>query len=455
MTAPFTPRTRFASPSGMTLRVFRALSIFGSVEFLTVLCNLVRNKLLSLWVGPVGVGLMSILSSALEMLSTVSSLGIRQSAVKEIASPLADPYTPRHVSRVTLWLALAGALLTLILAWPLSIATWGDASHTPLFIFLAIAVAASVLTQGNRAVMQGLGALSTLARASIWGVAGGLLVSVPLYFFFGINGVLPSVIAVSLIVAIASRIGARRSLPPLSPAPRSTRPATLPLLRLGFWLTLSAAAALVSSYAVTVVINRIADTATVGLFQAGHTLVDRYGGIIFTAIAMEFYPRLVANIHSPRRTRLIVNHEISLILAILIPALPLFLILLPVILPLLFSDSFLPALPYAVWALPGMIFRAASWCLAYIIIARGDGRLYLSVELASSLLFVILSVLGFHIDGLRGLGIAYSLWYLAYLIITAAISRFHYHIGFSTRAIFLLPLAFSAWALTLCVVYLL
>lgn len=452
----------------MTLRVLRALSLFGSVESLTIICNLIRTKLLSLWVGPLGVGLLAILGSALDLLSTISSLGIRQSAVNDIASPRALPDVPSLVTRLTRWLALLGAALTILLAWPLSLATWGDTSHAWLFVILAVAVAASVITQGARAVMQGLGTLRLLAATSVWGVAIGLLVSIPLFRFFGIHGVLPSVIAVTLATAVAASIGSRRaqlSTPHSSlPTPDSSLPTPhsslltpnsqlLPrarhLLRLGAWLTLSSAVTLLSSYLVTVIVNRLASTSGVGIFQAGYTLVDRYGGVIFTAIAMEFYPRLVANIHSPRRTGLILNHEISLLLAILLPAIPVFLLLLPYILPLLFSSQFLPALPYASWALPGMLFRAASWCIGFLIIARADGRLYLWVELSSSILYVLLSVSGYLIDGFRGMGIAYSLWYLIYFIITAAISRFHYRLPLSPRVTTLMLFSFAAWALTL------
>ncbi|MDE6268879.1 MAG: hypothetical protein K2M04_07355, partial [Muribaculaceae bacterium] len=211
-----------SSPSAMTLRVLRALSLFGSVESLTIICNLIRTKLLSLWVGTVGVGLLAILGSALDLLSTISSLGIRQSAVNDIASPRALPDVPSLVTRLTRWLALLGAALTVLLAWPLSIATWGDTSHAWLFIILAVAVAASVITQGSRAIMQGLGTLRLLASTSVWGVAVGLLVSIPLFRFLGIHGVLPSIIAVTLATAIAASVGSRRAQLSALPSPLST-----------------------------------------------------------------------------------------------------------------------------------------------------------------------------------------------------------------------------------------
>lgn len=60
----------------------------------------------------------------------------------------------------------------------------------------------------------------------------------------------------------------------------------------GFFLTVSAFVTQLSSYIFMAYLNNVGGDDTVGFYQSGFTLVNRYLGLIFTAIAMEYFPRL-------------------------------------------------------------------------------------------------------------------------------------------------------------------
>ena len=179
-----------AGKSGNISRMaMKAMGLFGGVQVAGILCSIIRTKLVALWIGPVGIGLFGLFNNALEMLSTGTNLGIRSSSVRDISQASEGRDTSlvaRMVSVVrkwSLWLGLAGALLTLMLAPMLSQLTFGDSAHIWGFVALSIAVLLQALTNGEYAVLQGSGRLKRLASVTLWGTIVGLAVSVPLFYF--------------------------------------------------------------------------------------------------------------------------------------------------------------------------------------------------------------------------------------------------------------------------------
>jgi O-antigen/teichoic acid export membrane protein len=68
------------------------------------------------------------------------------------------------------------------------------------------------------------------------------------------------------------------------------------------------------------------------------------------------------------------------------------------------------------WAALGIFFKAASWPIAYLIIAKGDSKLFFYNELIVNIYMVGLNVLGYEWKGLEGLGISFFVSYLLYLM---------------------------------------
>ncbi len=118
------------------------------------------------------------------------------------------------------------------------------------------------------------------------------------------------------------------------------------MLSLGLYMTVSAGVALLASYIFAAWLNRTASDAAVGIYQAGYTLVNTYVGMIFTAVSMEYYPRLTAVSGSRTRTMTVVSHEIKIALWVIMAMVPAFIALSDVLLRLLYSADFGAALPY-------------------------------------------------------------------------------------------------------------
>lgn len=449
MAAPLTTGKR----SGLTAAVLKVMGVFGGVQVLTILCAIARTKFVALWIGPAGVGLFGIYNSALDIVRSVAQLGIGESAVRDISgSPSAKVGAIVRSLRGWSWaLGVAGSALMLALSGFLSEVTFGDSEHQTEFMLLSVCVLFSSLSSAEGAVFRGFRRFRKLARASIWGAVGGLAVSLPLFYFLGINSIVPSIIAYTVVTWMALGLYREKVAPPAEPLTIGQGFAIgRSFVVLGIFMTASMFLTTLASYLFIAWLNHRDGESFVGLYQAGFTLVNKYVGLIFTAIAVEYFPRLSAVAHSPRRMSLFAGHELRLILWILLPVIPVFVFADGFVVRLLYSSEFIGMLPFVGSGAVGTVFRAYGWCVSFAILAKGDGATYLWTEALSAAVSLLLNIIGYTLLGWVGLGLAYILWYALYAVVVDIVARRRYglRVGGSTVAlaagVFLFCLAAAA-----------
>lgn len=437
--------------------ILRAIKLFGGVQVVSNLCSVALNKLVAVWIGPAGMGLFSIYNAAIDMLRSATSLGLRTSAVRDVAIAHESgdqAAVARIVAVVRRWawfVSIFGAITTMALAPALSQWSFGSQSHLWHFVLLAAALLFNGFANSELAILQGLEKLKRLASASLLGTVMGLSLSVPLFYWLRIDSILPSVIVYQASLLVAALIFKHKGNPKASITNRKALQEGAPMVKLGLLMTLSEFVTMLFNYIFSAYLNRIAGTETVGFYQAGFSLVGRYFGLIFTAVGMEYYPRITRACHSRMRTRVFASQEINIVMLCLLPVVSIFLIARELIVSILYSAEFHAIIPYISIAIVGAILRAYSWFLAILIVARGDGKIYIVTESLSVVIGFGLNVAGYHLWGLAGLGIAFTLWYAAYCAIVGVVfvRRYGYSLSWQSSAISLFTLAFSAAILLL------
>ncbi len=420
------------SKSNLTAGVLKALGIFGGVQMINIICSLLRTKLIAIWIGAVGVGLFGIYNSVIDLLNIIFNLGIRDSAVRDIAAAKKSTLSQLIiiVRRWSLILGTIGLIAIIALSPLLSTFTFNDSNHIYAFIAIAFIIFLTSIQNGELAILQGTKQLNQLAKASMWGAIIGVLLSIPMFYFWGIDSVIPALIIFSL-STLGAVIFQRIKIP--NPKPQISISETInkgrSFISLGIFLTISAIANNLVTYLFLTYLNNVADTSTVGHYQAGFTLVNKYMGILFTAIIMEYYPRLSQVSNSRLRTSVFVSHEMSIALWVLLPVIAIFIASSKLIITILYSSEFLTILPFIIWAVIGTVFRAISWCMSFTILARGDGKIFIITELLSALTCITLNILSYNYWGLDGLGFAYVIWYLIYTIIVWLVYRYRFHLS--------------------------
>ena len=419
----------------------KAMGIFGGVQVAGILCSIIRTKLVALWIGPVGIGLFGLFNNALEMISTGTNLGIRSSSVRDI-SQATDNHEPGIIARIvtvvrrwSLWLGLGGALLTLILAPLLSEVTFGDSQHIWGFVALSAAVLLGALTNGEYAILQGTAKLKRLASVTLWGTLVGLAVSIPLFYLMRERSILPSILAYALSLAVFAWLFRNREYPAVQVSRRETFDMGKGFVRLGIYMTLGNFASILASYAFNAWLNLHAGTEAVGYYQAGYTLINKYTGLILTALGMEYYPRLAKVAESRLRLHAFVSQEINVAITVMAPVVALFILLRELVVWLLYTPEFNVILTFVSWGMIGTVLRTLSWCLAFTILSKGDGKTYLWTEVASAVINLVLNIVFYRWWGLTGLGIAFLVSYLLYTLIVAWVYFGQYKLSVSRASL--------------------
>ncbi len=434
-----------------TGKVLKTMGIFSSVQFVTLASGIARTKLVAIWIGTVGVGLFGIYNSAIDLISTLALLGIGTSAVRNIAMNSSTDRVAETIAVVRRWgcfLGLLGTLVMIAFSPLLSKYIFGDTNHIWAFAVLGPCIFLNGVNASQTATMQGTGQLKNLARATMSGLVVGVLLSIPLFYIFGTTGIPPSILICSVCTVVSARIFGKY--------PKFTQHLSLKrvwrqgndFVRLGFFMMLSQVLTLGATFLFLAWLTNHSGTEDTGRFQAGFTLFNRYVGLVFTALSVEFYPRLAAQRCSCRRMSVITSHELMLICAVLLPLLTCFAAAVPLVVRLLYSKAFLGIVPFVTIALAGTVLRAVSWCMGFSMIARGHGRIMLLTEGTSALLYLGLNIVGWIWGGLIGVGIAYIIWYLLYTLMIAYIYIKIYRQKLSERVVWLSLATFLIVALS-------
>lgn len=424
---------------GMSRRVVKAMSLFTGTQVLTIICSIIRNKLIALWVGQAGIGILAIFSAAVELLSSIGQMGLRTAAVRLTGS--ADGYNGvlrmcRIIGRLSMMLAGVSGAVCLVLSPVLSMVTFGDSDHTWQFAALSVILIFNTLVAARQGMLQGLGRIGDIARASLAGTIVSLGISVPLIYFLGKESIIPLLITYSTVTAIAFLVPKRMSVADSGSGSVTRREflhESRDILRFGLFITLASGVVWLGEYVFLAWLRHEAGESMVGLYQAGHALSVKYIGLIFTAIAMEFYPRISSVAGSSRRLSVFASHEAGLILKMAAPAAVVFILLVPWVIELLYSREFLQATDFVRIAVPGTMLRCVAWCLGFVILSRGDGRVYLFTESMSTIVSLALNIFFYGRYGLTGLGVAFVCTYAVYTPLVWLIARNLYGIRLNGR----------------------
>ena len=406
-----------AGDSNISRTIVKAMGVFGSIQVFNILCSVIRTKLVALWIGPAGMGLFAIFNSAVDMIVNISNLGMRTSATRSISMASDNPDKLKRVAvAARRWAMLMGVIGAIVIAmaspW-LSEMSFGDRSHVWGYVLLSLAVLANSFTLGEQAVLQGTSMLKKLAQASFYGALSGLILSIPLYYFLGERSIVPSILCYSLSVLIFSYFIRKKGfgLQGVTLTLKDVTNIGKDFLKLGIFITLTDVVSQTSNYIFISYLNNVADTETVGYYQAGYTLIARYSGLILSALCVEYFPRLSKVAHSNMKLKVFVSQEISIALMVLTPVIVAFILFSRLIITILYTDDFFVIENYITIGIIGMVFRVFSWCMSYVVLAKGRGKMFFIIEVLDIFVFLGAYIAAYHWFGIDGFGGAFILWY--------------------------------------------
>lgn len=418
--------------------IFKATSLFGGVRVFSILISIIRSKIVAILIGTTGVGIVGLFTSGTSLIQSITQLGLSQSAVRDVSEANASGNQAKvnrvvTVLRRLVWFTgLLGMLCVIAFSPVLSKTSFGNSDYIFAFILLSVTLLFNQLSGGQNVILQGTRRLNYLAKASVWGSLLGLVICVPLYYWLGIKGIVPNLILGSLTTLLLSWYYSRKV--PYTPVKLKVREIIQEggqMLKMGIAMSVSGVLVALSAYILRSFINHQGGVDEVGLFQAGFVIMTTYVGLVFSAMGTDYYPRLSAVNKDNEKCRIIMNQQGEIGILILAPLILACIVFVPWIVRLLYSERFLGANDYIIWAASGMLFKMASWAISFIFIAKGESKLFMINETAVNIYSLGFQILGYWLLGLRGIGIGYALTFLCYFIQVYAISRIRYGFRFS------------------------
>lgn len=423
------------------LQIVKTTTLFGGVQFFNIIISIIRTKLIAIFIGPTGMGIAALLNATVNIISGITSLGIETSAVKYISGNYKNDDlnsvspTVTIVKKIALITGFFGALLIVLLSSWLSQLTFGNKEHTFSFIFLSITLLFKQLSTGELVVLQGLRKMRFLAKANFYGNLFGLLFSIPLYYYYRIDAIVPTIIIASLSSLLFSFYYSKKiKIVKTDVSNHQLRTDGKSMIRLGIMLTFSGFLTLLSTYLIQIYVGKTGGMEEVGFYNAGFTLLNSYVGIIFTVMSTDYFPRLAAICDENEKVRSSVVQQSFMSILIITPIIILFLIFIPLIIKMLYSSKFICIMSMVCLGILGMLFRAVSWSMGYIIIAKGDSKIFIKTALGFNILSLVLNVFGYYFYGLEGLGFSFLLYYFIHFFVLKIITKhsynFYFDVGF-------------------------
>ena len=143
-------------------QILKSSSIMGGSQVVSILIGMVRVKLVAVLLGPVGIGLLGIYRSIMELATNLAGLGINTSGVRDVAEAVGASDDDR-IARAALtlrrvcWLSgIVGAVLLASLSRPISRLTFGSPDYSNQIAFLSVCVLMSCVAGGQMALIHGM-----------------------------------------------------------------------------------------------------------------------------------------------------------------------------------------------------------------------------------------------------------------------------------------------------------
>jgi PST family polysaccharide transporter len=314
---------------------------------------------------------------------------------------------------VSLLLAVAGTVLLIALARPVSVLTFGGEQHWIEISVLALAVLFGGAASGQAAIIQGMRRIGDLAKLTVLAGALGTLLSLSVVYIWRHDGIAPSLVAIAAASLLTSTWFSRKlKLPPARMTRLEACGEARALVRLGLAFMASGFVVLGAGYAVNAIVARMAGLEAAGLYQSAWTVSGLYIGFILQSMGADFYPRLVGKADDHPECNRLVNEQAHVGLLLAAPGVIGTLTFSPLLVTLLYSEKFLGAADVLRWLCLGMMLRVITWPMGFILLAKGSQRVLVVTEVAWAAANVTLAWWCVREFGLNGAGVAFFGAYL-------------------------------------------
>lgn len=404
---------------------------------ITAVVGVLREKVIAIILGPIGVGTFGLLMSFVNMIGSILTLGLPTSAIRSISQKDSNESSLVLTLRSLLSISALFGLTTLfIFSKRITALLFGSSLYIneTTILIISSAIVLLIMESGELAILQAKRQIKTLALSRIFGSLGGALSVIPIYRFFGMKGIPYAIVSMyffqllPLLLNNIFFIGRQRI------QLRLGFKGYHEMLSIGLYIMVSALLVSVVNLFTKNYIDVNGGTKILGCYEAGNKILNGYVGLMFVVMAKDFYPRISEINTISAKVNHLLNAQVFIAWLILLPLLVVVLLFSDSLVRILYTDDFILAAEFLDIAALGIVFKMIGWVLSYVVLAKGDSRLFFTYELLGNILNLVLNVFLYDIYGIEGLGLSFLLYHVVYALALVLISLRKYSVLLNRRS---------------------
>lgn len=377
-----------------------------------------RAKILAVFLGPGGIGLLAQLNSFDTLVSTLVSIGIGYGITNLISRAQgkdAHLASEADIIRTGEWLLLLAyapiSLISIVGSRYLAIALLKEEKLAHLFLILAAGFLFQFFAFFFESIMQGYKAIKEIALARVTSSVLGFVAVVPLAWFLGIDGAVIGIVAWFLFRFLMFYFFGIRSginwLALWSRGKFHIRKAGI-MFKFGSTAFLTNALnALVLLFIRTQIVHHLGSAAN-GIYQVVWAVSSQYLILVPHSLWAYAYPRITEIVTDEKKVRSELNQTLRLGLLLITPVIFGILSMRDFMIRLLYTPEFLLASKLLLIQIWGDLLRLIVWWMELPLYAAGKLRRVVIIETSGNLGYLVIGSTLLHSLELPGVCIGYT-----------------------------------------------
>jgi enterobacterial common antigen flippase len=402
--------------------IFRATAILSGSSIISIILGMVSAKVLALYLQPSGYGYYGLLQSFIGLTTLIAGLGMATGLVR-LGAAAAKRNDEQAIANLRggAWVLFGGVAVIAMAGLTLfrvAISRWalGTPEHGWTIVAMGFALLFTIAGNIQIGILNAYHRVTSLAKYGVINTLFASLITICAVILWQTRGVVPAIIAGAVLTYAASRyfihreLGAVKAKPTRAEAVKSA----WDLLRFGAPFTASSLVGAGVQLALPMVVVHLLNPESVGYYKAATAISVGYLGFLVTAMGQDYYPRLSAVADKPKELVKLINEQHRLVMLLGVPMILGMLALLPVFIPLVYSNKFTPTVEILEWQLIGDLFKFSSWTMSFAVLARCKSSVYFLMESIGGVATIVTTWLAVRWLGLPGLGVGFLASYFVY-----------------------------------------
>lgn len=403
--------------------LLKSTGILGFSQVIAIAITMIRTKLLAYLLGAEGYGIISIYNRLIELVGATCTAGVNMGGVRELADRKSRnelDEIDKIISLIRFWIIFSSSIVIIIFIFAakhISYLQFGTEAYSTKVIIIGFAALFTNFYNISLSFLSGLREVKKTAKSQILAAVWGLVLALPIIYFFREDGIEWSILIVAMANAgvmmyFTKKLNIHWNLP----GKEETKIKVRAIFKVAMSYAVPGILASIFLYLTGIYLQKEFDLATMGIYQACIVLSTVYIQLLIKAMSTDYFPSLMTCKDDNAAFNRKIAEQIEFGVAAAAIGVFATYIFAPYILQLFYTKSFVVGTDILRWQIIAVFLRMMEFPLGFATTAKGKNLHYLIIQSVYIILEFAVLVLFTKLFGTNGLGICYFVSYFVFFI---------------------------------------